>query len=369
MDVKIKLMIFIPSLAGGGSERVISILCKYLDKDKFDICLVLLRKEGVFFHNIPKEVNIIVLNIKNARKSLFKIVSIINIHKPDIVFSTLGYLNIIIGIAKFFVSSKIKFFARESSIPSFFIPNEKFPFLFRLLYKITYKRFDKIIAQSEYMKSDLIKNFNIKDTNIVVINNPVDIEDIQNKSTQSIQTGFNIDKINLLAVGRLSKEKGYDLLLQALSKLDDRFSLTILGDGNEFANLNKIILDLNIQNKIRILPFQSNPYIYMKQADFLIMSSLVEGFPNVILEANACGTPVIAFNAPGGTAEIIIERLNGILVEYCNIDALKEHIEKAVDMEFDKDKIINYVQNRFKSKEIVKQYENLFYTLSINKEK
>lgn len=369
MDVKIKLMIFIPSLTVGGSERVISILCKYLDKDKFDIYLVLLKREGIFLQEIPIEVNIIDLNIRHARKSLFSIIKTIYQHKPDMVFSTLGYLNLIVGIAKFFVSSKITFIARESSIPSFRIPSEKYPFLFKLLYSLVYKKYDRIIAQSEYMKNDLIKNFNIESEKVVVINNPVDVENIQNKSIQSIETGFDTTKINLLAVGRLEKVKGYGLLLQALAKLDDRFSLTILGDGKEFANLNKIIFDLKIQNKVRILPFQSNPYIYMKQADFLVMSSLVEGFPNVILEANACGVPVIAFDAPGGTAEIIIERFNGMLVKYCSIDALKQSIEEIVYVEFNQDNIMNYIQNKFKSKEIIKQYDNLFCTLKFKKEK
>ncbi len=107
----------------------------------------------------------------------------------------------------------------------------------------------------------------------------------------------------------------------------------------------------------------------MKQADFLVMSSLVEGFPNVILEANACGVPVIAFDAPGGTAEIIIERFNGMLVKYCSIDALKQSIEEIVYVEFNQDNIMNYIQNKFKSKEIIKQYDNLFCTLKFKKEK
>ena len=85
MDVKIKLMIFIPSLTVGGSERVISILCKYLDKDKFDIYLVLLKREGIFLQEIPIEVNIIDLNIRHARKSLFSIIKTIYQHKPDMV--------------------------------------------------------------------------------------------------------------------------------------------------------------------------------------------------------------------------------------------------------------------------------------------
>jgi len=352
MDVvKKKILFIVPSMRGGGSERVISILLKYLNRDKFDITLVLLKKEGQYLDNLPKDLKIVDLNVKQARYALFKIIKQIKIQKPDIVFSTLGYLNVLMSTIRPFFSKKIKFIARESSIVSINNQQEEFRSLFDFLYRKFYKNFDLIISQSKFMKDDLVKNYFIAENKIKVINNPVDIEKINQLSSEKIDS-----EIELLAIGRLDKNKNFKDIIKALPQLNKK--LTILGDGYEKETLQK--LANSISADVEFLGFQDNPYKYMKNAKLLIITSLYEGFPNVVLEANACGLPVVAFNCPGGTAEIIEDGLNGFLVECGDIDKLVEKMNISSQYSWNCKQIKSYIKEHYAVKKIIKEYEDTF---------
>ncbi len=197
MTIRKKIIFILPSMEGGGSERVVSILVKHLSREKFDIILVLLRKKGQYLDDLPNDITIIDLNVNAARFAVFKIINIIRKLNPDIVFSTLGHLNILISILKPFLATKIKFIARESSIVSL-RNNQKYPTaLFDLLYKTFYNNFDWIICQSNYMMNDLHNHYKIKKEKMIVINNPVDIENINQLSKESDNLLFEKEKINL----------------------------------------------------------------------------------------------------------------------------------------------------------------------------
>ena len=159
---KINIMLVIPNLNRGGAEKVMSIIANNLDREKFNVTILLLQKKGHYLNSLEKDIRVLSVNQNSVKKSLFPLVKIINKEKPDIVFSTLGHLNLTLMLLKPFLNKKIKFVAREASIPSIMNKKEKFPFLFNLLYKLLYNKFDKVICQSEYMKKDLISNFSIK---------------------------------------------------------------------------------------------------------------------------------------------------------------------------------------------------------------
>jgi len=366
MDVvKKKIMIIMPSLTGGGAERVMLTLVKHIDLDKFAVVFVLMQKKGRFISSLdalPKSVEVVDLNASQARYAIFKIAKAIKEIKPDIVFSTLGYLNLLIALIRPFYSKKIKFISRESNTVSIENRQEKYPKLFDFLYKKVYNNFDLIITQSRYMRDDLVENFGTDIKKIAVIYNPVDIKTISEKSTQKTATPLKKEKINLLAVGRLSHQKGFDVLVEMMSKLDDRFHLNILGEGEDKKALEQQIKELKIEDKVTLLGFCDNPYAYMKESDFFILSSRYEGLPNVVLEANACGLATIAFNTPGGTAEIIEDRKTGILVDEFSALSLAENIELATHVEFDKTYIYDFCKRDFSVQKIVREYEHYFLT-------
>jgi glycosyltransferase involved in cell wall biosynthesis len=358
---KNKILFIVPSMRGGGAERVMITLLNHLDRSRFDPILALVKKEGSLLDKLPSDLPIIDLNARNARYAIIKIIRLAWSIKPDVVFSTLGYLNLLIALIKIFLPRNIRLIAREGSIPSVQNKREKYPKIFDWLYTNVYYRFDCIIAQSQYMRRDLIENFSIPDEKVIVINNPVDIERVTLLSGE-MGYSYPANKINLLAVGRLSREKGYDLLLQAMKLLDDQYHLTIVGIGPEESRLLKLSKKLELQERVTFIGFQDNPYAWMKNADLMVLSSRYEGFPNVVLEANACGTPVIAFDCPGGTGEIIKNGVNGLLVKCGDYVAMADAIQRFRLMTWNEMKIKENISEKYNINFIMNKYEQLFIT-------
>ncbi len=360
MDVKKKIMFVLPSLSGGGAERVMLTLVKHIDKSKFVPIFVLNKKEGKLLKQLPKDIEVIDLNVTQARYAIFKIAKKIKELKPDIVFSTLGHLNLLMAMIRPFYSKKIKFISRESNTVSLENQNEKYPRIFNFLYKNVYNNFDLIITQSKYMKLDLVEKFGIKEDKIVTIYNPVDIENILEKREKPLVKPFKKDKINLIAIGRLAHQKGFDVLIDTMANLDDRFHLYILGEGDDEKELKNRIKTLDLSEKVTMLGFCENPYAFINESDFFILSSRYEGLPNVVLEANACKKPCVAFDMPGGTAEIIVDGKSGILVKHFSAKALSDAIKEAVKIDFDEEYIYNFCKENFSVLKIVREYENNF---------
>jgi glycosyltransferase involved in cell wall biosynthesis len=362
---KIKILFIIPHLDRGGSERMITNLCNNLNRKKFDITLLLIVAEGEYLHLIHDDIKIIDLRInkndgtlKNTIKCLIKIPEILRKDKPNIVMSTITHINIIMAIIKCFQTKHICFIARESNILSYITKQD--PFYLRVLYFLLYKKFVRIIAQSKDMKEDMVKNYSVPDNRITIINNFIDDEYINIKLNERETINMPCNKINLLSVGRLEFQKGYDLLLDSFSKFPDknRFHLTILGKGIHEKDIRSQIKVLALDNYVTLLGFSSNPYKYMAKADIFISSSRFEGFPNVVIEALACGLPVIANNYQGGINEILDNHELGYII---NIeDSVEFH--KAIDkcIEKDRAKIRIVARNRYSKNSIIKHYETLF---------
>lgn len=210
------------------------------------------------------------------------------------------------------------------------------------------------------MKQDLIKSFNITKEKMVVINNPIDIVKVERLSFEKMRKDFDVNNINILAVGALRKEKRFDLLLETFARLDkNRYRLTIVGDGEMYSSLRELSLELGIEDEVSFTGQQANPYNYMKNADILVLTSAYEGFPNVLLEANSCGTPVLAFNAPGGVSEIVKEGLNGYLVSYLDVNAMASTILSFDAKRFDEEKIKSNVRENYALDVIIKKYEEV----------
>lgn len=356
---KIKILFFIHQLNSGGSQKVMLNLLRNISKEKFDVCLIVINNVGEFSDFQHPGVRVIDLESKQIRNSIFKIVSVIKDEQPDIIFSGISILSLIFSGLKLLsaISTSVKLVSRETNTLSVSNKTFKYPWLMNLMYRRVYKRFDLIICQSGEMRADLVANFNIPESSVTVINNPVDFSNIEAHLSDAGEALFAPDVVNLLAVGRLHRNKGFDMLLEAISKLGASYHLHIVGAGSEEASLKQLADALGVSDRVHFLGFQRNPYRYMQQADLFILSSRHEGFPNVVLEANACGTPVVAFRCPGVSEEIIAEGVNGFLVDGFDTDRMKEKIMQALAHKWDKYAIKGYIHDRFRSEKIVAQYE------------
>jgi len=357
----IKILFIAPPMLGGGAERLLTVLLKHMDRDRITPLLVLIQKRGVFLSQVVKDVRVIDLGANRVRYALSKIIGIVRQEKPDVVFSTFVHVNIMVILARFFIPRRIRYIARETNIPSFNMKQSPFRYVLPLLYRILYPRFDRVIYPSNDMLDDLTSHFGFPRSKGVVINNPVDIKGI-GEQTNNTKRNFNDKKFNILAAGKLKYQKGFDLLLQSMAYIEEKdFHLTILGQGPEENALKGIARDLNLVEDVTFAGFVENPYSYMVDADLFVLSSRFEGFPNVVLEAMACGIPVVAFDCPGGINEIIENGINGLRVEPGNVKAFAKGIETARRTKWNREEIRNFINNKFGVKRIVAEYEEMFF--------
>ncbi len=356
---KTRILFFIPFMNGGGAERVIMTLLSHLDRQVYEPILVMMKREGRYLDMIPKDIEVIDLKATQARYAVFKIISVIKDKKPDVVFSTLAYLNLIVAIIRPFFSKNITFIARESNTVSVRNKREKYPRLFDWLYKKVYKNFDVIVTQAKFMRDDLIENYGIDKSKMVIIYNPLNTEDVAQKSLEDKGVNLPSDKYNLLAVGKLGYQKGYDILLPIMTRLDESYHLTILGEGGDKEKLEVQIKELGLESSVTMAGFSDNPFAYMKRADVLVLSSRYEGLANVVLEANYCGTPTVAFSSPGGVSEIVEEGKNGFLVAPFDKEAFAKMIEKTKVHDFDAQAMSDMTKERFAIEKIIHHYDTI----------
>lgn len=355
-----KIVIVTPSLggdiSGGGAEKVIINIANFL-QDDFKFLIIAIKNENKYEQDLDKEIKVIKLNKSRAFYSIPAIYNILNKEKPDIIFSTLSHVNFLMGFLRILFPNRVKFLARESIVLS--KKNRKYKhkkFMDRLFSK-SFSNFDTIICQSKDMRNDLRQNYRIKSDKLTVINNPVDVQTIKEKSKTNEKL-FDKNVINLLAVGRLSHQKGYDMMFEIVAKMDKKYKLTVLGEGDHRSFLKELATKLQIEDKIKMPGFVQNPYKYMNQADVVVMTSRFEGFPNVLIEANACGTPVVAFECQGGIREIIKDNVNGFKIKPGDSFSFCSAIEKAFFLK--KEKIVEHVDKNFSHHMIINQYKKIF---------
>lgn len=305
-----RVLFLIPTLRAGGAERVAVTLLRQLDRTRFHPSIAVVDMSGAeFAGDLPPDVPLIDLGVRRVRHALPRIARLLWSMRPDTVLSTLGHLNLALALIRPLLPASIRFVGRETSIVSRQIGQYRSPHLWTWAYRHFYGRFDAVICQSRAMRDDLVHGFGLPAGRAVTINNPIDLDRVR----QLAQSGrapadgrAEADVLRLVSVGRLSHEKGIDLLLEAVALCRDRrVHVDVVGDGPLRGELEHQARTLGVQGSVAFHGFLANPYPLVRDADALVLPSRYEGFPNVVLEALACGTPVIATPAAGGLSEIV----------------------------------------------------------------
>jgi glycosyltransferase involved in cell wall biosynthesis len=307
------MIIFIlPSFSGGGAERVTLNLLTGLKKQGFSVGILVFKKEGPLLSMVPNQVPIYDLHKSTLSSSFFPLIAKIKQLEPQIVFSSLGYVNVALLLARWSLPKKTKIWVREANLPSISLLNNSHKIVMIFLYKKLYRKADKLICSSFRMKEEFVSKFSVSDEIIEVIPNPIDVNKLRFSALPKER--FDNGGVCYVASGRLTYQKGFERLLDWFNLLGNKKStLVILGDGKLKEQLIIISESLGIQDRVKFLGFCNNPWKWYAGADVFLLPSYWEGMPNVALEALACGIPVIATAESGGINEVKNQAKSGAL--------------------------------------------------------
>lgn len=309
--MKPKISIFLYSLAGGGAERVVSILLQNLS-ETHDITLVLMNPTIVY--DIPKNIPVYSLECSQPDESgMLKLLKLPLLawkynrfcakHRITVSFSLMNRPNYINVLSKFF-GNTAKIIISERGTPSRQYSKSSFQgWINRFLIRFLYPKADLITTNSLGNSLDLKRTFHIKNP-IRVLYNLFDIQAIQHSLAYPTQK--NSRPFTLITIGRLDEGKNHHLLLEALSKLNRKdVQLVIIGKGPQKSRLLASIKEHRLEGQVELAGFISTPFPYLAQSDIFLFASRYEGFPNVLVEALASGCAVISTDCLSGPREIL----------------------------------------------------------------
>ena len=352
-----KILIFIPHMGLGGVERSFINLSKEFRSNGHDVKFVSLNN---IKNTYNEDIKLIKLNSKRTVLSVNKLSNTFNDENPDLIISAQYYANIIAIISSKISKNKGKIIISERNHLSSEL--KKLNYFKRLiissLVKFFYGRADLIYGNSDEVCNDLKKNFNLKNK-IKKILNASYTENINKLSKEKVHDEW-ITRANvpLLAyVGRLEPQKDIDTLLKSFEILNNHHDskLLIIGDGSEKKKLLKCTA--KIKSKIKHIDFDENPYKYLKHCDILLLTSIYEGMPNILIEAQAMKLPIVATNCPGGTSEVLLNGETGLLAKTGDPKDIVNKILELIGNEKIKNKFtLNYQKSieRFDPKKAVK---------------
>jgi glycosyltransferase involved in cell wall biosynthesis len=354
---KKKIFFIIPSLKAGGAERVVNFLVNKFDQNIFETKLLVVgfKKDAVYSLD---NLDIIFFNQDRMLNGIIPLFKFIKTHKPDIVFGTIRHVNIILGFYNL-IFKHVRFIVRESSVMSIRIGSsnskQQIP---DFLVKFLYNHLDAIVCQSNDIKKDLKHELGIRGSKLITINNPI----TQIKQLSISKTEYS-EKLRFITIGRLSEEKGHERILKGLAKVKNySYLYTIIGSGPLELKIKDLANELGVLDNIKFIAHTSKVLDYLSESNFFIQGSYVEGFPNAVLESCSVGTPVLAFNCPGGTKEIIEDGINGFLA--VTEDDFNKTLQNLNEIPiFERTIVQASVLSKFSSQKIIKEYETLFLSV------
>ncbi|HAA32548.1 MAG TPA: glycosyltransferase family 4 protein, partial [Cyanobacteria bacterium UBA8553] len=335
-----RLTLVISSISSGGAERVMSIMANYWVVQEWEITLLTFDdgSKPPFYDldfrirhislNIAGESPNPVIRIWNNLKRVHVLQTAIAQSKPDAVISFIDQVNVLTLLAT--RSLNIPVVVSERVDPTLYSIGR----IWEQLRRWTYPLCDRLVVQAQgalnYFSSELPNR-------VCIIPNPVLLPTKRKATSDKVA----VERV-LIAIGRFTRQKGFDLLLQAFARLKDDYpewTVMILGDGELRTELESMRNQLGLSERVNFPGVVKNPDKFLVEADIFVMPSRFEGFPNALCEAMACGLPVISTDCPSGPREIIRHDVDGILVPNENVEALVAAMEHLMSDEAERTRL------------------------------
>jgi glycosyltransferase involved in cell wall biosynthesis len=357
------IAMFLPSLAGGGAERVALNLLKGIIDRNIPVDLVVADAQGEYSGRVPQGVRTLNLATPRVSLSIPALASYLREHQPVMLLSHMNHANVAAVLARDLARSSTKLAVVEhstlSASKSKFFRGRFLPLVMRGLYP----RADAIVGVSQGVSTDLERQLGLPSGKVKTIYNPVvDRELLANAKMPLEHPWFQAGSPPVfLAVGRLSPEKDYTNLISAFAivRQQQPARLMILGEGETRQELETAIETLGIGEDVSLPGFVKNPYAYMSKATTFVISSRWEGLPTGLIEAMACGCPVVATDCRSGPAEILEGGKYGVLVPIENAGALAAAMLQSLEAPMSRDGSIERGMY-FSTERAVSEYLNLF---------
>jgi glycosyltransferase involved in cell wall biosynthesis len=328
---------FLPSLAGGGAERVFVALANDFAAQGVSVDLALADAAGPYLGEVGPAVRVIDFAAAGVSRAVPKLVRHLRAERPQALLSALDHANIMAVVARAVAGRRIRCVISTRSVPTMLSREAGFLRAAGVLQvaRIAYRFADEVIANSAGVAADFSRYFAIRRSRIHVIYNPLSLEGIELASHEPVHApGFDLAGAPIvLSVGRLSGLKDFPTLLRAFALLRARREcrLVILGEGPDRAALEALAREAGVERDVLLPGFVANPFAWMRRSALFVSSSISEGCPNALLQALACGTPVVSTDAIGGSAEVLEYGKWGRLVPVGDARAMAEAIAATMD--------------------------------------
>jgi len=326
---RLRVLLLIPHLGGGGAGQVAALVAMGLGQERFDVHLGLVTQGTAPAGYLPPSVTIHTLGARRVRGAAFSLLRLIHRLHPDVILSGMAHLNFLLLLLRPLFPRKTAVLVRQNGTASAALAFGDLPFYTRLAYRLLYPRADRVICQSQAMADDLAQLAGISKVRLAVLPNPVDIEAIR----RSIPATSPGPGPHLLAIGRLAKVKGFDLLIRALLLVRGSYpnaDLTIAGAGPEEDPLKMLAVDLSLRDAVRFVGHVDRPSAFFAGTTLFALSSRHEGLPNALLEAAAAGLPLVATPASGGVLDLLRGQPGAWLAAEVSAEALADSLLAAL---------------------------------------
>jgi glycosyltransferase involved in cell wall biosynthesis len=361
------IVVFLASLGGGGAERVMVNIGNGLAARGIRVTYLLLNSDGPYAGELAEGTSVVDLNARSypaMAASFPRVLFHLSAIRPDCVISALEIANLLNVLACRTLSARYRPIVTVHSTLSM----QRKRRLVEHLERSTLGLSHEIVAVSQGVADDLVRNYGVRRSRIRVVYNPVDIDRVTllSRARPDGPVAELGSKPFVLGVGRLKKEKNFGLLLRAYARLRRTrdIDLVILGEGPHRERLVGLGRRLGISAHVHLPGFVANPFAYMSRATVLALTSITEGFALVLVEALACGCPVVATDCPSGPAEILGNGRWGELVPVGDVDALAAAIERTLDKPLSPEQLMTRAAYFSLEKAVEQYYDLLFLSTS-----